>query len=364
MSLDFERLTALGSLKINSWNVDKWRRQHKLNYLFWEATLNCNFNCQHCGSNAGRNKHFTDELTTEEIKKVFKTIADQTDARKIMVAVTGGEPLLRKDIFEVMAFASSLGFRWGMVTNGSLVTADVVDKMKKSGMSTVVVSIDGLGKVHDDFRQTPGSYKKAIEAVRLLVKSAAFKDVQITTTVHPKNFPDLEKMAKEFTSLGINSWRLINVDQIGRAKENPEIILNSNQLQKLIKFIEEKRKAGFNFSYGCTGFLGPEHEGKTRGWLFYCSTGITTGSVLHNGDIFVCPNVPRRPELIQGNVRKDDFYQVWQNKFKLFRDKNRTSGKDCAKCQFWEECRGGSFHLWDFERNQPQFCHWHVLNGL
>lgn len=362
--MDFNELTTLGSLRINSWNIDRLRKQHPLTYLFWEATLNCNFDCLHCGSSAGRNKHFNNELTTEEIKKVFKSISNQTDAKKVMVAITGGEPLLRKDIFEVMGYAHSLGFSWGMVTNGSLVTAEVVEKMKKSGMSTVVVSIDGIGKVHDDFRQTPGSYQKAIQAIKLLVNSGAFKDVQITTTVHPKNFCNLEKMAKEFTLLGINSWRLINVDPIGRAKENPEIILSDDQLQKLIKFIETKRKESFNFTYGCTGFLGPKHEGKIRDWFFYCSTGITTGSILYNGDIFVCPNVPRRPELIQGNVRKDDFYQTWQNKFDLFRKKDRTIGKECSECQLWKECRGGSFHLWDFEHNQPQFCHWHVLNGL
>jgi radical SAM protein with 4Fe4S-binding SPASM domain len=358
----FSDLLISGKLRLNTWNINSLRQSHPLNYLFWECTLNCNFNCQHCGSNAGRKNHFTNELTTVEIKKVFKSIAKQTDATKIMVAITGGEPLLRSDLFEVMTFANKLGFKWGMVTNGSLVTPTIISKMEKSGMNTIVVSIDGIGSVHEEFRQTPGSYQKAINAIKLLTKSKVFKDVQITTTVHPKNISNLEKMYQEFVSLGITSWRLINVDPIGRAEDNKNILLNPSQLKKLLNFIQQKRSiSSIDISYGCTGFLGPKYEGKVRSWLFYCSAGITTGSILHNGDIFVCPNVPRQSNLIQGNVRHDDFYTVWKNKFSFFRDSNRTSCTNCQKCNYWTECKGGSLHLWDFYKKQPKFCHFDYL---
>lgn len=359
----FSEVFLSGQLRLNSWYIDYLRRSHPLRYLFWEATLNCNFDCQHCGSRASRNKHYQDELSTEEIKNVFKSIASKTNPKKIMVAVTGGEPLLRSDLFDVMSYAKSLGFNWGLVTNGSLVSPKTIDQMRESGMSTIVVSIDGLGKVHDDFRQAPGSYQKAITAVKLLTQSHFFQNVQITTTIHQNNILELEKMYTEFLPLGIQSWRVMNIDPIGRAIDNPKLLLKAKDLKKLLDFIKQKRTfSPIDITYDCTGFLGPKFEGQVRNWLFFCSTGITTASILHNGDIFVCPNVPRLPELIQGNVRQDDFYDTWQKKFKIFRDPNRTSCSDCKKCLSWTECKGSSFHLWDFEQNKPKFCHLQYLN--
>ncbi|MCJ7827624.1 radical SAM protein, partial [Patescibacteria group bacterium] len=126
-------------------------QRHILTYLFWECTLNCNFRCRHCGSRAGE-KVFKNELTTTEIKNAFVDVAQNFNAKRITVAVTGGEPLLRKDLFEVMGHANRLGFGWGMVTNGSLVTPRVVTQAKKAGMRTVDVSLDGLEQVHDHFR--------------------------------------------------------------------------------------------------------------------------------------------------------------------------------------------------------------------
>lgn len=362
--MSISTLTNRGALRINSWRIDRLRKKHPLRYLFWEATLNCNFNCQHCGSRAGRGCLHQGELTTREIKGVFQSIADKVDPKNIMVAVTGGEPLLRQDLFEVMALAHQLGFNWGLVTNGWLVDKNMVKKMKEAGMATIVVSIDGLGEKHDDLRQTEGSFDRAMSAVRLLTDPKTFQNVQITTTVNRKNINDLENMWKEFSNLKIDSWRAMNIDPIGRAQDNLKLLLKPEEHKRLIEFVAKKRKtSGFEVTYGCSGFLGPKWEGKTRDWSFYCSTGITTGSILHNGDIFVCPNVPRLENLVQGNVRKDDFMEVWEKKFEVFRDENRTSCLKCRKCEFWTECRGGPFHLWDFEAKEPKFCHYEFLKN-
>lgn len=355
------KIYKTGKLKLWSYTKNQIRKNHKLTYLFWECTMNCNFYCKHCGSNAGR-KRFKGELTTEEIKNAFKDIADQYDPKKIMIAVTGGEPLVRKDLFEVMEYASFLGFPWGLVTNGFLVTKEIVQKMKKTGMKTVVVSIDGIGLVHDQFRGMKNAYQHAIKAVKLLAEGNFLDDLQITTTIHKGNFHLLESMYQTFTKLPITSWRVLNVDPIGRAEQNKELLLDGSQLKKLLQFIKEKRKKSkIDITYGCAGFLGLEFEDEVRDHLFICNTGINTGSILYNGDIFICPNVPRRKELIQGNVKTDSFSKVWEEKFELFRDINRTKSKKCESCTFWEECLGGSFHLWDFEKKQPKFCHFQII---
>lgn len=361
--MNFGNLIKTGKLELWAKYKEDLRREHRLSYLFWECTLNCNFNCKHCGSSAGSGKIFKNELLTDEIKSALKNVSDNYDSKKIMIAITGGEPLLRKDLFEVMGYAKSLGFSWGMVTNGFLLTPEKVRQAKSSGMSTVVVSIDGLGQIHDEFRGVNGAYDRAIEAVKIFGEANFLQDVQITTSVHRKNYSQLEEMYNEFIKLPINSWRLVNIDPIGRAAENKDILLNDDQMRGLINFIQEKRKKTkkINVTYSCAGYLGPKYEGKLRNWMFYCNTGINTGSILANGDIFVCPNVERRKDFIQGNVKKDDFSEVWNNKFKFFRDKNRTSCDNCKKCSDWEYCLGGPFHLWDFDKNSPKICHKNIL---
>lgn len=358
-----QKFLKTGLLRLGTYQRENLRKKHHLTYLFWECTLRCNFNCLHCGSNA-KNKNYKGELTTQEIKNIFKQISLDFNPQDIMLAITGGEPLLRKDLFEVMQYASDLGFSWGMVTNGYLINPEIVNKLKNAGMKTVVVSIDGIDKTHDSFRKINGSYKRSINAVKLLAKENFLKNLQITSSIFPGNINQLEEMYSTFLKLGINSWRLFNVDSIGRAENNNNLLLDAKQLRQLIEFIKEKRKQSKNIeiTYGCAGFLGPDFEYETRGYPFYCTAGINTASILFNGDIFVCPNVPRQKDLIQGNVRQDNFAQVWNNKFEFFRNKNRTSCKKCKACEYWEECLGNSLHLWDFKKNQPKMCHMEMLN--
>ena len=357
-----KKFQKIGMDQIQTYYQNKNRARHDLRYLFWECTLNCNFFCKHCGSNAGRGKSSLD-LSTSEIKKALSEIAEDFDVKKIILAVTGGEPLLRTDIFEVMKHASSLGFPWGMVTNGFLVTQKIVENMKNAGMKTVVVSIDGIGENHDDFRSMNGAYEKAINAVNLLVEADFLDNLQITTTIHPGNINFLEDMYEKFSSSGIHSWRLVSADPIGRAELNENLSLSGEQLRKMLLFIKEKRKkAKIGVFFGCTGFLGDEFELDVRSNPFYCNTGINVASILHDGRIFVCPNVPRVEELMQGNVKRDRFSEVWENGFKFFRNKKRTSCEECSSCEHWEKCLGNSLHVWDFHSKKPKICHYKLIS--
>ncbi len=352
-----KRIKKILKFKLWSFFKDYCREKHELKYLFWECTLSCNLFCKHCGSSAGKNI-FENELSTEQIKKSLKNIADDFNAKEVVIAVTGGEPLMRSDIFDVMGFASSLGFPWGMVTNGTLIDKDMIRKMEESQMESVAVSIDGNEKTHDEFRNVKGSYIKAIGAIKLLLKSKKIRLVEVITSVHSENINQLEEMYEKFLSIGIRHWRLMNVESIGRAIENKEILLQKYQINKLLLFIKNKRQEKkMNISYGCTGFLGYDFEGDVRERYFFCCSGINIGSILHNGDIYVCPDVPRRKDLIQGNVRKDRFSDVWNNKFQFFRDKNRTKCNECIVCKHWEQCLGGALHSWDFNKKVPKICY-------
>ena len=108
-------------------------------------------------------------LTTEEIKSAFKQIAESMDASKILINVTGGEPLVRQDLCEVMEYASKeLGFHWGMTTNGILLNEKNIEKLKNANMESISVSIDGLQETHDEFRGVPGSYEKYKSITRVI----------------------------------------------------------------------------------------------------------------------------------------------------------------------------------------------------
>jgi radical SAM protein with 4Fe4S-binding SPASM domain len=359
-----EKIIKEGELKVWSLYRDQLRNEHKLKYLFWECTLRCNFFCKHCGSNAGViDSKSKPELSTGEIMKAFEQIAKNFNPKEIFIYVTGGEPLVRSDIFEVMERVNKLGFSWGMVTNGFLVNQDIITKMRNAGMSSVVVSIDGLKESHDIFRGVEGSYKAAIDAVKALAGNKFLNSLQITTVVHRDNIDLLEEMYNTFLPLGITSWRLMNVEPIGRAEKNKHILLDSKSIKKLLHFIKEKRKkTTIDISYGCSGFLGTDFEGAVRARYFICDTGINIASILCNGDIFVCPNVPRIRELIQGNVKYDNFSEIWYNKFEIFRNKDRTSCQTCKACAHWSNCLGGSFHLWDFDRQAPRLCYPYLLS--
>lgn len=171
-------------------------------------------------------------------------------------------------------------------------------------------------------------------------------------------------MYKIISELNIDSWRILNIDPMGRAQDNLDLALDNEDYKYLINFIKEKRKkTKYEITYGCGHFLGIKYEKETRPNCFMCYAGITIGSILNNGDIFVCPNVERRQELIQGNVRQDDFVEVWENKFKWFRDLNKFKCKECENCEDWKYCMGDSTHSWDFENKKPKICLNKILNN-
>ena len=357
-----KKIYKLGELTLMKNYIEQEYERHILVDLFWECTLTCNAKCKHCGSSAEKKK-YDGELTTEEIKAAFKQIADDMDATKILINVTGGEPLVRKDLCEVMEYATNeLGFHWGMTTNGILLNEENIQKLKKANMETISISIDGLEETHDRFRGVPGSYKTIINNIKDLKKADFVKHIQVTTVFHKENINQLDALYDIMLGLNLDSWRLVSMDPIGRANENNDLLLDGKEIKQLLDFIKSKKKdKRLDLTYGCPSFLGLEYEKEVRKHYFYCKTGINVASILYNGDLFVCPNVPRRKELIQGNIRTDNFKEVWDKKYKQFRNRNRTKCDSCEKCENWEYCLGGSFHTWDFNENTQNKCTYNMI---
>ena len=303
-------------------------------------------------------------VLTEEIENALQSIANKYNANEILLNITGGEPLLRKDLFEVMKFAKNLGYHWGMTTNAMLINDDNIEKMKETGMTTISISLDGLENSHDEFRGVKGSFTKIIENIQKLKKADFLNYLQVTTVVNKLNIKELEEMYSKMKELQIDSWRIVNMDPIGRAQDNSELALEKEDYKYLLDFIKEKKKKSkFDVTYGCTHFVGMKYEREVRNHMFFCVTGFTTGSILYNGDIYVCPSVERRKELVQGNIRTDDFVDVWENKFKWFRNLDKLKCKECESCKDWKYCRGDSLDTWDFNNNRPKLCLSKMLEG-
>lgn len=359
-----KKIYKLGLATVFKSYRDSQMETHPLIDLFWECTMSCNAKCKHCGSSA-LNKKYEDELTTQEIKDGFKQIANDMDATKILINVTGGEPLVRKDLCEVMKYATDeLGFRWGMTTNGILLNDINIKKLKDANMEVISVSIDGLEKTHDTFRGVPGSYRLIMKNIKRLKEANFLKHLQVTTVFHKDNINELEELYKIMLDLGIDSWRLMSMDPIGRANENTDLLLDGKDLKKLLDFIKKNNSKKLELDYGCPGFLGMEYEREVRPSFFYCRTGISVASILYNGDLYVCPNVKRMKNLVQGNIKIDNFYDVWENKYKEFRNVDRTSSKECRECEEWDMCHGGAFHTWDFDNNVQTKCPYKMLKEV
>lgn len=328
----------------------------KLRNIFIEVTLNCNANCEHCGSRCGSGKH-EEEIDAKYLKKAFDSIAKKYNTKEILLSITGGEPLLRKDLFEIMDYAKKLGFQWGMTSNGMLITDNIIKKMEETQMDTISISLDGLKETHESFRKVPGSFDKIIENIKKLQKVPTIRAVQVTTVVNKKNINELEEMYKLMQDLNVISWRVINVDAIGNAKDNKDILLDKEDYKYLFNFIKEKRRENLlNVEFGCAHYLGIELEKELRDTYFICCAGIYIASILHNGDISVCPDVELKKELAQGNIKTDDFVDVWENKFQIFRTEKRTQNKKCQNCPSWQYCCGDAYHTWNFETGKPNFC--------
>ena len=156
--------------------------------------------------------------------------------------------------------------------------------------------------------------------------------------------------------LDVDSWRVINLEPIGRALSLDGYMLDKEDYVRMFDFIRTKRNEGYPLSYGCTHYLGLEYEKAVRDWYFICSAGVYTASIMANGDIGACLDIERRSETIEGNILKDDFTDVWKNRFKIFRTPLYEKNEKCSHCDSKYFCLGGSYHSWDYSNNKPLVC--------
>lgn len=326
---------------------------HPLSYILWECTLRCNLRCLHCGSECKKEAAVKD-MPAEDFLRAIDELKGLVNSRKTMVVLTGGEALMRNDLEHIGRQLYAREFPWGFVTNGMLLQAPRLQQLLQAGLRSVTVSLDGLELSHNWLRGDARSYRHALHAIRLL---ANLPDIRfdVVTCVNRKNFGELPQLKELLCQTGVKEWRIFTISPIGKAKNSDILQLESAPFRALFDFIRQTRTEGkIKLSYGCEGFLG-SYEGEVRDSLFYCRAGITIASVLADGAISACPNL--RANFIQGNIYKDNFADVWQNRYRAFRDKSWTKTGVCASCKSYRYCEGNGMHLRSEQTGELLFCH-------
>ncbi len=301
--------------------------EHRLTQLFWECTLRCNLNCRHCGSDCRKTAGLKDPPVSDLLGVLDSRPKDFDPGRCVV-----GEQIKRR------------GFLWGMVTNGMLLTRDKVNELVDTGLDTVAMSFDGFESEHNWMRGSELSYKRADAALDWF---NGHPDLtwDVITCVNQRNFSYLTEFKEYLISRGVRMWRIFTVAPMGRAVSEPELMLSDEQFRQLMDFIAVVRREGrIELNYSCEGFVG-RYEGLVRDHLFHCVAGVSVASILSDGSISGCLSI--RSDYHQGNIHKDDFWQVWEKGFKPYRNRRWMKKDDCAHCKAWRYCLGGAMHLRD-----------------
>ncbi|MFC1803323.1 radical SAM protein, partial [Thermoproteota archaeon] len=186
--------------------------------ISWNTTFKCDLKCAHCYMDA-QERASRVELSTEEGKMLIDQIAEVS---KPVLVLSGGEPLLRKDIFELAKYGTEKGLRMAMGTNGVGITDEAARKLLDSGISKVAISIDSsTPEIHDEFRGVSGAWEKAIEGIKACIRNSV--SVQFNTTVTLQNFDDINNILELAESLGVKDLHLFFLVPTGRGSDVEDI---------------------------------------------------------------------------------------------------------------------------------------------
>ncbi|MBU1063042.1 radical SAM protein [Patescibacteria group bacterium] len=311
--------------------------------VVWDSTRRCNLDCIHCGSQGNYEK----ELSLEEIINILGQLS-LFGVKNFQI--TGGEPLLRADFIEVLAYANEKGLITSFATNGYYIDENKAKSISKANVSLIQISIDGTKDIHNSIRKNPKSFSKAVNAIKLL-KSHSDSKISVATTVMPQNINSLAQLRGILISLDIDLWNIGTVMSVGKAKNNPSLFLSKEQFNRLINFIIDSKKEinieiGENFPY-----LG-KFDKKIRRTPKMCPIGILSCCIGVDGHVRGCPDQPDTDLYREGRIQTETFEEIWKKGFKRYRNRRIIEeDKKCFICNHRTDCWGG---CWVMRENNSQ----------
>jgi radical SAM protein len=325
--------------------------------VLWELTRACDLVCKHCRAEAIPSRD-PNELSTQEAFQVVDQIRQFHDTAPIIIVLTGGDPLRRPDLFEIIAYSASKGLRTTITPSGTpFVKFTDLEKMKSSGLHRVAVSLDGSNaKIHDEFRGVAGSFDSSIQILKWAASCGI--ETQINTTITRYNLDDFDNLARLGTDLGIALWSVFFLVPTGRgslkdsadAKDYEKIFEKMVALAKSASFdikstaapqyrrvlVQQQVKEKKKHKGGLTqvGFESAMAGNRSR-------KGVNDGNgilfISHTGEVYPSGFLP----VSGGNLRKENLVHIYRESklFKDLRDYTKISGK-CGACEFRPICGG------------------------
>ena len=345
--------------------------------IVWDFTHKCNLNCKHCYSNSGAVQE--EELTTTQAMTVVDQLAD---AGVTALAFSGGEPLSRKDFFEVAAHAVKRGLYVSVATNGTLVTKENVKKLKQTGVHYVEISIDGASaKTHDAFRGVPGAFDKAVTGLKNCVEADLC--VCIATTATKSNLEEMPAIISLAEEIGAERFTYFNFIPTGRGKAHYDQDLSAEEREKLMRYLLNRMSSGCKttilttapqlarVALQCQGSSGTGEVTMSMAhmqtvkitkkavpladFIGGCGAGRLYCSLSPQGDVHPCVFLP----VNVGNLKTEKFQDIWLNAplFKAFRNRANLKGS-CGKCDYRFICggcraRSAAYHDGDMLNGDP-----------
>lgn len=318
-------------------------------WIAWETTQKCNLRCVHCRCSSELTSSEGD-FSTEEGKQLLKEIADFS---KPVVVLSGGEPLLREDIFELAEYGTSLGLRMCMASNGALVTDEICRKMKQADIKMVSLSLDGsCAEVHDDFRQCPGSFDGVVRAAEIFRRNG--QKFLINSSFTKRNQSDIAATFKVAKGLGATAWYMFMIVPTGRGEEIMNELISKEDYEEILDwhYQQEKLEDDILMRPTCAPHyyrIVPQ-KAKQEGVKFErrsltFSTGGGKGCIAAQsiclidcfGNVKPCSYFHRTA----GNVKQIPFREIWEKSeiFQNLRDFKAYKGK-CGECEYINVCGG------------------------
>ena len=322
-------------------------KKNELRLVAWETTRNCNLACVHCRASASMGPH-DGELGTEE---AFRLLDQITEVAKPIIILTGGEPLLRSDIYDITRHGADLGMRMVMALNGTLITEKVAQELVDAGIQRISVSLDGSSaETHDRFRQVEGAFEGTLRGIDFLKKAGM--EFQVNTTITKTNLGQIPEIQELAIDLGAVAHHIFLLVPTGRGKYIVDQEIDAAEYENTLNWFYDQRqitplqlkatcaphyyrilrqrakKDGISVTFERYGL-----DAVTRG----CLGGIGFCFISHQGIVQPCGYL----DLNCGDVRQATFADIWNQSdhFLELRDYDKLKGK-CGPCEFKRVCGG------------------------
>jgi len=319
-------------------------------WIAWEITRRCNLRCVHCRSSSELEAKSHPDFPVGE---AFRIIDDITSYAKPVIVLSGGEPLLREDVFDIARYGTEKGLRMCLATNGTLVSDEICGKIKDSGIRIVSLSLDGSEeKVHDDFRNQKGAFAGTLNAARLFRKHGI--EFIVNSSFTKRNQAEIPKVYALARELGATAWYLFMIVPTGRGEEIMNELISKEEYEQILEWHYEMEKDEktllvrptcaphyYRIVLQKSKEEGSKFERRTLKFSTGGSKGCIAGQLIAlidvDGNVLPCSYFPKPA----GNIRQQSFREIWEHSelFQELRDFKKYKGK-CGSCEYVTVCGG------------------------